>query len=435
VFTRRLLRIATTGIESGSPMARAKRLLRTVKRDDYDEADNPFAVSLQYERPAGTGSIVLKTIKGIEYYRGRVWTVDDTGVRRARDVYGKTYSEAERKMRAAQKAQSNEISATTTVAAFMRGWLVRIKTENRIGTWRLYESTFRNHIEPSIGKVKFKALTAQNVRALLVKLSENGVKDRPRQNVRKILHGAYQAALRDGLIGRNPVATVASPKAESHEQRILTQDEAKKLLDAAQKTRWYPLIRLAIQSGMREGELFALTVADLHLDDKHPHLLVNATLTRAEEGALVRTEPKTKASRRRVDIDPDTAKVLRGIAQGLDAPEHVFTTPNGSIIRKDNFLRREFYPMLDAAKLPRVTFHSLRHIVNTLLLATGAASHLDLAARLGHTTPRMTLERYARVVPGAQAGIAIIAGDLLKTKGVKPGVTRPKRSIPRSKRA
>ncbi|MGP6159841.1 MAG: hypothetical protein ACLPYS_20480 [Vulcanimicrobiaceae bacterium] len=114
-----------------------------------------------------------------------------------------------------------------------------------------------------------------------------------------------------------------APEAEQKEQRILMQAEAKRLLDAvdprpwyallsrslantgtketdlfavleaAKVTHWYALLRLALVSGMREGELFALTVGDLRLEDEHPHLLVNATLTEGADG-LERTPPKTR---------------------------------------------------------------------------------------------------------------------------------------------
>jgi integrase len=166
---------------------------------------------------------------------------------------------------------------------------------------------------------------------------------------------------------------------------------------------------------MRQGELFALTPADLRLDDKNPHLLVDWTLTEGEEGELVRTAPKTKASRRRVDLDPETVAIPKAKIEGLDPSEHVFTTKNGSLLRKSLFLRRVWQPLLETAELPKVTFHSLRHVANTLLLASGKASHLDLAKRLGHSTPRMKLERYARVVPGAQASLAVEAGALFGT--------------------
>jgi len=266
------------------------------------------------------------------------------------------------------------------------------------------------------------------VNELLKALSAAGVGDRTRQNVRKVLHAAYRSATDMALISRNPISAVRPPKAADREQVVLTQDEATRLLEAARPTHWFALVSLALVSGMREGELFALTVSDLRLDDAHPHLLVNKTLTEAEDGTLVRTEPKTKASKRRVDLDPETAAVLRKNVDGLRKGDYVFTTADGSVIRKSNFLRRVWHPMLDGAGLPRVTFHSLRHVVNTLLLAGGSASHLDLAARLGHSSPRMTLERYARVVPGAQAKIAVVArgffGVQLPPSGATGGATR-----------
>jgi len=137
---------------------------------------------------------------------------------------------------------------------------------------------------------------------------------------------------------------VRPPKAADREQVVLTQDEATRLLEAARPTHWFALVSLALVSGMREGELFALTVSDLRLDDAHPHLLVNKTLTEAEDGTLVRTEPKTKASKRRVDLDPETAAVLRKNVDGLGKGDYVFTTADGSVIRKSNFLRRVWHP-------------------------------------------------------------------------------------------
>ena len=397
------------------------RLLR-VTADD--EGGFPTNIVAQFEREAGTGSIITVMRGDIEYHRARYTIVDELGVKRAKYVYGKSYAEAEKKMRAALRAPSNEIGKTTTVAQFMKDWLARVKAESRLSTYRLYETTYRVHIDPVIGKVKFKALTAANVRAMLSKLSQDGVGDRTRQNVRKVLHAGYEAALRDGLIAKNPIALVKAPTAEYREQYILTQEEAGKLLDTAAKSEphYYALIRLALTSGMRQGELFALTPADLRLDDKNPHLLVDWTLTEGEEGELVRTAPKTKASRRRVDLDPETVAILKAKIEGLDPSEHVFTTKNGSLLRKSLFLRRVWQPLLETAELPKVTFHSLRHVANTLLLASGKASHLDLAKRLGHSTPRMTLERYARVVPGAQASLAVEAGALFgKGSGAKRG--------------
>lgn len=379
---------------------------------DHGAGDFPENITTRYAREAGTGSIISVKRGSKTLFRAKFTTTDDLGAPKVRYVYGRSYAEAEKAMREARAVPTGEMSAATTVSNFMAAYLERVKAENRIKTFRLYESTNRNHVVPHIGDVKVKKLTAANIRALLAKLAESGVGDRSRQNVRKVLHAAFEHALRDGLMPNNPVAVVKAPKAAYREQRVLTQAETERLLEVAARGRWHALIRLAVVSGMREGELFALRAQDLRLDDDSPHLLVDHTLTEDADSNLVPTAPKTHASRRRADLDPETAALLQTLVIELGPLEYVFTSANGSALRKSNFLRRVFHPMLESAGLPKVTFHSLRHVANTLLLASGAASHLDLAKRLGHSSPRMTLERYARVVPGAQAGLAIKAGAL-----------------------
>ena len=386
--------------------------LLNVTADDND-GGFPSNFRFHYQRESGSGSIIIVKRGPYEYHRARFWVTDELGVRRVRYVYCKSYTEAELKMAAALRMPSEEMGATTTVAVFMRDWLGRVKAENRIGTYRLYESTFRNHVEPHVGKVKFRKLTAANVRALLTKLSEISVGDRTRQNVRKVLHAAYEVALRDGVIPRNPVALVRAPKAEHREQHILSQDEADRLLDVAAGTHWYGLISLALNSGMRQGELFALTVGDLRLDDEHPHLFGRR---HAHRGRGWRTGPYCTED----EVEPSARGPRRGY--GRTAP------------RSDRWASRERVRVHQAVRIGcceracfsvgcsirwsswlgclTSRFTSLRHVPNTLLLANGAASHLDLAARLGHSTPRMTLERYARVLPGAQAELAVKAAAL-----------------------
>ena len=107
----------------------------------------------------------------------------------------------------------------------------------------------------------------------------------------------------------------------------------------------------------------------------------------------------------------------------------MFRDSIGGPLRKSNFLGRHFYPLLKRARvcdgceglwmrdparqcpkcktraskatLPRITFHTLRHVANSILLARGANIQL-LADRLGHATTRSTLEHYSHVLTGAQ---------------------------------
>lgn len=166
------------------------------------------------------------------------------------------------------------------------------------------------------------------------------------------------------------------------------------MIDAAAGTRLHALVYLAVTTGMRQGELLALTSASLHLDDVQPRLYVTVTLTEDEERRPARTDPKTKSSRRRVELDDEAVRLLEEHMKtqrvaGVIAPL-VFTTERGQPIRRTNFLKRDWKRLRKKTELPHVSFHSLRHVVNSILIDEGAASLLDLQRRLGHATLRMT---------------------------------------------
>jgi hypothetical protein len=79
----------------------------------------------------------------------------------------------------------------------------------------------------------------------------------------------------------------------------------------------------------------------------------------------------------------------------------VFLSPEGNPIRKTNFIRRTYHPLIEKASLSKIRFHDLRHTANTLLLLDGVSPNI-LAERMGHSTTRMTLDTYGHVLEGAQ---------------------------------
>jgi len=119
-------------------------------------------------------------------------------------------------------------------------------------------------------------------------------------------------------------------------------------------------------------------------------------------GNLVRTDPKTDSSRRIVDLPTAAVAVLRKHrTQTTGFSGYVFRDSAGGPIRKSNFVRRHYHPLLKRAGLPRVTFHTLRHVANSLLFARGVNITI-LAERLGHSTTRTTLDHYSHVLTGSQ---------------------------------
>lgn len=104
-------------------------------------------------------------------------------------------------------------------------------------------------------------------------------------------------------------------------------------------------------------------------------------------------------------------------AAGLEENRLVFCDRNGQFLRKSNFRRRVWEKLRKAAGIAEnVTFHDLRHTSASLLLR--AASHPKIVSeRLGHSTVKLTLDRYSHLMGGMQDEAA---GHFDKLAELKP---------------
>ncbi len=114
---------------------------------------------------------------------------------------------------------------------------------------------------------------------------------------------------------------------------------------------------------------------------------------------------KTKAARRTLELPELTLQTLvawraEQKTSGYRGPL-VFTDTEGNPLRKSNFIRRTFKPLLRRAELPDVDFHSLRHSSNSFLVEEGADPIL-IARRNLHVDTRTVLDRYGHMFEGAR---------------------------------
>jgi len=154
---------------------------------------------------------------------------------------------------------------------------------------------------------------------------------------------------------------------------------------------------------MGQSELFGLQWEHVNLGDAF--VSVVQALVEGDSG-LKLSAPKTRSSVRRVDI-PEIAVRALGAHKSATQRESgsVFLSSDGSPIRKSNFLRRVFKPLLDVARVPAIRFHALRHTANTLLISSGIGPNV-VAERMGHSSTRMSLDTYGHVLGGSQRAAA-----------------------------
>jgi integrase len=290
----------------------------------------------------------------------------------------------------------------------------------RQSTHERYEYAINPHITPALGRIKLKDLTPAQVRWFYRQRLDSGLAPATVHKMHVVMHKALKAAVSDGLIPRNPTASLKLPRIIREEIDPLDQEEARRLLTAACGDRLEALYVLALNTGMRQGELLALKWEDVDLE--RGVLRVRRTLSR-RNNVYVLDEPKTKKSRRTIRLTAGAATALEvHISRQLEGMERmgslyqpgglVFATTTGTIINPSNLRNRSFKPLLKHAKLRPIRFHDLRHTCATLLLSKDVNPKV-VSEMLGHSSVSITLDIYSHLLPDMQEKAARALEDAL----------------------
>jgi integrase len=147
---------------------------------------------------------------------------------------------------------------------------------------------------------------------------------------------------------------------------ILKPQGIRTLLDKAATQKDKTLFMTAVLTGAREGELIGLQWGDV--DWLNSQLHIRRTFN---HGKFM--EPKSKASRRKIDLAPELVHELKKwrLAYPKGETDLVFPTEDGTPENAANLLYRRFSPALRRAGLPRMRFHNLRHTYASLRIAQG----------------------------------------------------------------
>ncbi|MFV0446126.1 MAG: tyrosine-type recombinase/integrase, partial [Planctomycetaceae bacterium] len=324
-----------------------------------------------------------------------------SGKRLSRTVYGKTKREVQEKL----ASIGHQIATGTLTEAgrmstgdWMDYWLSTIaKPTIRANTHASYAGYIKNHIKPRLGRVALGKLSPVHVQSAYSEMLAAGVSAAAVNHVHAVLRRALNIALRQNMIVRNPCLAVDPPRAVKPQVQSLSAEQARTLLKAAgdcQFTaepevqdsaepqdeiqpsgpiRFNALIVLAVTTGLRQGELFGLQWPDLDLEGG----IVSVRRTLVEvSGTVEAGDPKSAASARAVKLPQTAVEALRQhkaqiLAEGLVGSPWAFCDSEGGPLRKSNFSRRVFKPLLERAGLNGFHFHTLRHTHATLMLTEG----------------------------------------------------------------
>jgi len=266
------------------------------------------------------------------------------------------------------------------------------------------------HLLPRFGDKAVCEITRQEIQMYIAHLMRVGYAPKSIDHIHDVLSAVLRTAEKWGHLQENPARGVDLPKLKTVRPKwALTVQQATALLK-----RLPPLGRamvgLALLSGLRRGELFALRWRDI--DEEARVLKVREAVY---DGAF--DVPKTDAGRRQVPLSEAALRFIgewKGHAGKTEAESLVFSTRTGKAISPNNVLRRAIFPACEALGLPHATWLTFRRTYSSWCHDKGVPSKV-IAQLIGHANVDTTLNVYTQVLEGALRSAAERVGSELFT--------------------
>ena len=292
---------------------------------------------------------------------------------------------------------------SVTVEEVAKAWQAATTTK-RASTAERDEVIIRLHILPAIGHRQIGSVTKADIQ----KLVDSWAATKAATTVGRqytCLGAIFSYGMSDDIIMRSPCHDIRLPKTKLKERPVLTPKQVTKLGIRA----WSGSVVLHVVRH-RRSEVVRGSWHDSgsgRLDEKDHHRGPAA-------GPLGKFEPpKSELGKRTFAINEALVDDLTDLIARQDSPGLLFTDSQGGHLRYSNWRRRTWNPACEVAGLPDLTFHDLRALAGTMLIAAGADIK-TAQTRLGHANPQTTLRLYARAQPEADRLAADAAGAMMR---------------------
>ncbi|MBV4420174.1 site-specific integrase [Clostridium tyrobutyricum] len=386
-------------------------------------------------------TIYKKKLKnGKEYYFHRL---RHKNLKKPKDIYGTTVKELEFKIKAITKELDYGVNNKEFFGNFLRDWLFDVHfIDIKPSTRERYEGIYRNYIKNSdIYNIKLKNLNSKDIQDYYNKLFKKGKSVNCIRNLHKIIAPAIRYAYDSNMIIKDFSRAIVLPK-DNEENKLnktndvkpFTLDEQQRFIEAIQGHDLEILFLTALNSGLRQGELLALTWNDIDFDNdtirvnKTVKYICDVDKEGRENCHMALQTPKSENSNRIVTIPTFLTKRLQQyqlhqrelklkMANLYKDKDLVFCSIYGNYLDSSN-IRKRFKRVLTNIGLQNRKFHDLRHTFATRLFELGEEPK-TVQELLGHSNISTTLDIYTHVLEGMKKKAASKLNDLYKFMGAK----------------
>ena len=277
---------------------------------------------------------------------------------------------------------------TATFADFASRWESLVLTQHKPSTQVTIRSHLRKHLVPYFGRWQMREIELENVQRFVssVKASAKTAK-----NLFATMQMLWKSARAWSYVAHDVVSGVVLPKRCRAVRRFFSLDEMQRILEAAPeplRTFYW----LAVETGMRAGELCGLQMSDFDL--KRGVVSIRRSVW---QGKL--QSPKSENAIRVLALSPGIVAHIVDVQRRWTPNERglLFATRNGTPWDANLLLKRKLYPLLDSLKIERGGLHAFRHANSTLMDRMNVPMKVR-QQRLGHSDSSLTLDVYTHTV-------------------------------------
>lgn len=333
-------------------------------------------------------------------------------------IYGKSIRELRKELSIAisENETFTSVREKVTLDQWFKQWMEVYKEKSiRPNTKREYTYIYEKNISPYIGGRYLNSLVKTDVQRLIDTAYDLGYQYERQNKIKIILRDMLQRAFEDHLISGNPVSGIKLRSDKTIKAKALTLEEQNIFFEYCQNTFYDNLFNVAVNTGLRPGELFALQLSDV--DMGNGYIDVNKTLV--YQKYLTDTcktfhiePPKTKQSYRKVPINSvcriylEKQLELKKIVSGKRPKQQnnylfvtKFNTPLNSVIYSDAIravIRQINLMRSKEDEFPIFSGHTLRHTFATRCFENGIEPKV-VQSYLGHASLKMTMDLYTHV--------------------------------------
>ena len=337
-------------------------------------------------------------------------------------IYGRSYSDAKEKKKQFLSSKQNDRKTADNVLyqSILEDFMLYLQNKSKESTYARYEAIICGHIIPKLGNLKLNEITSPRVDSFTKEKLQTGRLNKsgglsPKRvcDILSVLKLSLNYA-EDRGFSPNPIK-ISFPRVEQNDIEILSVAEESQLTEYILKsgeTQKFGIV-LALYTGIRIGELCALTWKDVNIESQT--LTINKTIQRIADRdrkgktKIIIDTPKTKASVRCIPFPTAlTPYIVSGKECSAGSNSYVLTG-SAKYIEPSNYYVK-YQKWLRECGITKHSFHSLRHTFATHCIENGFDTKA-LSEILGHSDVKITLSRYVHPsMAFKRANMEIISG-------------------------